>query len=52
MSWFDPKELPIITNSVELEEAMGIVKSRFNGHPHKFTRNDYLLLINTLYAAL
>jgi hypothetical protein len=31
---------------------MGAVKARFNGHPHTFTRNDYLLFINTLYAAL
>jgi hypothetical protein len=31
---------------------MEIVKSRFNGHPHKYTRNDYILFINTLYAAL
>ena len=52
MKWFYENELPKITDIESLESAMGTVKARFNGHPHKFTRNDYLLFINTLYAAL
>lgn len=52
MSWFDQNELPIINSPDDLKKAMEVVKSRFNGYPHKYTRNDYLLLINTLYAAL
>ena len=50
MNWFDENELPNITDINSLEQAMGAVKARFNGHPHKFTRNDYLLFINTLYS--
>lgn len=52
MSWFDQNELPQINSPDDLKRAMEIVKSRFNGHPHKYTRNDYILFINTLYAAL
>lgn len=52
MSWFDQNELPLINSIDDLKKAMEVVKSRFNGYPHKYTRNDYLLLINTLYAAL
>ena len=45
MNWFDENELPNITDINSLEQAMGAVKARFNGHPHKFTRNDYLLFM-------
>lgn len=52
MKWFNENELPKITDIDSLEQAFGAVKARFNGHPHKYTRNDYLLFINTIYAAL
>ena len=52
MSWFDQNELPQIDNFGDIKRAMEIVKSRFNGHPQKYTRNDYLLFINTIYSIL
>lgn len=50
-NWFEERELPDIHNYLDLLKAFSIVKNRFNGNPHCYTRNDYILFINTVYAA-
>lgn len=50
-NWFEERELPEIQNDLDLLKAFSIVKNRFNGNPHCYTRNDYILFINTIYAA-
>lgn len=50
-NWFEERELPNIENDLDLLKAFSIVKNRFNGNPHCYTRNDYILFINTIYAA-
>lgn len=50
-NWFEERELPNIYNDLDLLKAFSIVKNRFNGNPRCYTRNDYILFINTIYAA-
>ena len=50
--WFEDRELPNINSPEDLLNAFSIVKNQFNGSPKYYTRNDYILLINTIYAAL
>jgi hypothetical protein len=50
--WFEDRELPTINSPEDLLNAFSIVKNQFNGSPKYYTRNDYILLINTIYAAL
>lgn len=50
-NWFEERELPNIENDNDLLKAFSIVKNRFNGNPRCYTRNDYILFINTIYAA-
>lgn len=50
-NWFEERELPNIENDLDLLKAFSIVKNRFNGNPRCYTRNDYILFINTIYAA-
>lgn len=51
-NWFEDKKLPTINNQDDLEQAFSIIKNKFNGSPKFYTRTDFILLINTLYAAL
>ena len=51
-NWFEERELPTINNQNDLEKAFSIIKNKFNGSPKFYTRTDFILFINTLYAAL
>ena len=52
MKQLSNKDLPHIQSKEDLMRVFSLLKIHFDSNPKMYTRNDFMLLINSLYASI